>query len=70
MMGFDVAVIPYMASFSNHFCSPMGFYDHLEISRPIIATPHCRQIAAYPRVISGTTSDVPEIIAHAGHGRP
>ncbi|MBI1180254.1 MAG: glycosyltransferase [Alphaproteobacteria bacterium] len=45
MAALDVAVIPYRATPLNHFCSPMRLYDHLAVGHPIIATPHCAQIA-------------------------
>lgn len=70
---FDVAVIPYAATPFNHFCSPMRLYDHLAIGQPIIATPHCDQIAARSDVLAGDIAALPDLIETAlaalAHGR-
>lgn len=65
MGAFDVAVIPYAATAFNHFCSPMRLYDHRAIGQPILATPHCDQIAARPDVLSGLAADLPALIGKA-----
>ena len=65
MAAFDVAVIPYAKTPLNHFCSPMRLYDHLAIGQPIIATPHCDQIAARADVLTGDAAALPELIAAA-----
>ena len=65
MAAFDVAVIPYAATPFNRFCSPMRLYDHLAIGQPIIATPHCDQIAARNDVLTGDIAAVPNLIAAA-----
>ncbi|WP_404371397.1 glycosyltransferase [Sphingomonas sp. MMS24-J45] len=65
MASFDVAVIPYAATPFNHFCSPMRLYDHLAIGQPIIATPHCDQIATRPEVLTGEIPAVPQLVGSA-----
>ena len=65
MAAFDVAVIPYAATAFNRFCSPMRLYDHLAIGQPIIATPHCDQIAARADVLSGEIDALPALILSA-----
>lgn len=65
MAAFDVAVIPYAATPFNHFCSPMRLYDHLAIGQPIIATPHCDQIAARDDVLTGDVTALPGLIEAA-----
>ena len=65
MAAFDVAVIPYAATVFNRFCSPMRLYDHLAIGQPIIATPHCDQIATRSDVLTGDIAAVPNLIAAA-----
>lgn len=62
MAGFDVAVIPYAATGFNHFCSPMRLYDHRAIGQPIIATPHCAQVDAYPDIFSGDIAHIPHLV--------
>lgn len=65
MAAFDVAVIPYAATPFNHFCSPMRLYDHLAIGQPIIATPHCDQIATRAAVVTGDIAAVPALVEAA-----
>ena len=65
MAAFDVAVIPYAATPFNHFCSPMRLYDHLAIGQPIIATPHCDQIAARGDVLTGNATELSGLIEAA-----
>lgn len=65
MAAFDVAVIPYAATPFNAFCSPMRLYDHLAIGQPIIATPHCDQIATRDEVLAGAVADLPGLIEQA-----
>ena len=65
MAAFDVAVIPYAETPFNYFCSPMRLYDHLAIGQPIIATPHCDQIAARDDVIVGDLTAIPRLIEAA-----
>ncbi len=62
MAAFDVAVIPYAATPFNRFCSPMRLYDHLAIGQPIIATPHCDQIATRVEVVTGDIAAVPALV--------
>lgn len=73
MGAFDVAVIPYAQTALNHFCSPMRLYDHRAIGQPILATPHCAQIATHRAVLTGTIADLPRLIgaalANAAAGR-
>lgn len=65
MAAFDVAVIPYAETPLNRFCSPMRLYDHLAIGQPIIATPHCEQVAARPDVLTGDTAAAPALVEAA-----
>lgn len=57
MAGIDIAVIPYVRSDFNHFCSPMRLWDHLAIGQPILATDACDQVAHQPGVIVVSSSD-------------
>ncbi|GAA0306348.1 hypothetical protein GCM10009087_15350 [Sphingomonas oligophenolica] len=50
MAGIDVAVIPYVSSNFNHFCSPMRLWDHLAIGQPILATEACDQVSRHPGI--------------------
>ena len=65
MAAFDVAVIPYAATPFNRYCSPMRLYDHLAIGQPIVATPHCDQIAKRSDIPTGDVKAVPELIGKA-----
>lgn len=65
MAAFDVAVIPYAETAFNHFCSPMRLYDHRAIGQPIIATPYCDQVTAYPGILTGPAESLPGLIAAA-----